>query len=98
MALTDAKVRSLKGKDAPYKVSDSEGLYVLVPVGGSKLWRLAYRYFGKQKTLVLGKYPIMSLLDARRARDEAKRLLASGVDPSNVRKSQRPPLCRWPRS
>jgi len=57
MALTDVKVRSLKGKKAPYKVADSGGLHVLVTPNGSKLWRLAYRYFGKQKTLALGRYP-----------------------------------------
>jgi hypothetical protein len=73
MALTDTKVRSLKSKSAPYKVSDGEGLYVLVPSNDSKLWRLAYRYLGKQKTLALGQYPTVTLLEARRARDEAKR-------------------------
>ena len=55
MALTDAKLRVLKGKSAPYKVSDNEGLHVLISPSGSKLWRLAYRFNGKQKTLALGK-------------------------------------------
>jgi hypothetical protein len=89
MALTDVKVRALKGKDAPYKVSDSEGLYVLVPPNGSKLWRLTYRYLGKQKTLVLGRYPALKFLDARRARDDAKRMLAQGEDPSGVHRAEK---------
>jgi integrase len=89
MPLSDAKVRVLKAKDAPYKISDGEGLYVLVPTTGSKLWNLAYRFNGKQRTLSLGKYPAVSLLDARRARDSAKQLLLSGADPSAHRKAER---------
>ena len=56
MPLTDVKVRSLKSSRAQYKVSDGEGLYLLVPLSGAKLWRLAYRFRGKQKALALGKY------------------------------------------
>lgn len=89
MPLTDAKLRSLKAKNAAYKVSDSEGLYLLVPVTGAKLWRFAYRFDGKQKSFALGKYPGISLLNARRSRDDAKRLLLDGVDPSVDRKAQR---------
>ena len=89
MPLTDAKVRALKGAAAPYKISDSEGLFVLVPPSGSRLWNFSYRYGGKQKTLSIGKYPAVSLLDARRARNAAKLLLRSGVDPSVYRKAER---------
>jgi hypothetical protein len=89
MALTDAKVRALKGGTAKFKVSDGQGLHVLISPNGSKLWRLAYRYLGKQKTLALGKYPHVSLLDARRLRDDAKRQLAQGSDPSNARKVEK---------
>ena len=89
MPLTDVKLRALKAKPAPYKVSDSAGLHVLVRTNGSKLWRMAYRYNGKQKTFTLGKYPHVSLLDARRARDDAKRLLLDGTDPAEDRKAQR---------
>ena len=90
MPLTDAKVRALKAKKAPYKVSDGEGLYqILVPSSGAKLWRLAYRFQGKQRSLALGQYPDVSLLDARRARDDAKRLLSAGADPSAVRKAKK---------
>jgi Arm DNA-binding domain/Phage integrase, N-terminal SAM-like domain len=89
MPLTDAKVRTLKGKGTPYKVSDGEGLFVLVTSAGSRLWNLAYRYNGKQKTLALGKYPNVSLLEARRARDAAKQLIHAGSDPSVERKAER---------
>lgn len=82
MPLTDAKVRALKAASHQYKASDAEGLYLLVSPSGGKLWRVAYRYNGKQKSLALGKYPEVSLLDARRARDEAKRLITKSVDPS----------------
>lgn len=74
MSLSDAKLRSLKPKATPYKIADGEGLNVLVKPKGSRLWTMAYRYHGKQKTLAFGKYPIVSLLEARRARDGAKRL------------------------
>jgi len=89
MALTDAKVRALKPREASYKQSDGEGLHVLVPPSGSKLWRLAYRFLGRQKTLVLGQYPAVTLLEARRGRDDAKRLLAQGIDSSHARKTEK---------
>lgn len=89
MPLTDAKLRALKPKPVAYKVSDAEGLHILVPATGSKLWRWAYRSGGKQKVLALGQYPDVSLLDARRARDDARRLLGQGNDPSQARKLER---------
>src|SRR5450755_65528 len=89
MALTDAKLRALKSRAAQFKLSDNEGLYVLVAPGGSKMWRLAYRFDGKQKTLSLGHYPAVSLLEARKARDSAKQLLRAGTDPSDHRKAER---------
>jgi integrase len=73
------------------KLSDGGGLFLLInpkPVG-SKLWRLAYRFAGKQKTLALGVYPSISLAQARQGRDEAKKLLANGIDPSIQRKTDR---------
>src|SRR5690242_7897339 len=89
MALTDAKLRALKGRSAPYKIADAEGMYVLVSPTGSRMWRLAYRFAGKQKTLALGQYPMVSLLEARRARESAKRLLANDIDPSSNKKAER---------
>lgn len=89
MPLTDAKLRALKPKSAPYKIADAEGLHVLVSRTGARLWRWAYRFGGKQKALTLGQYPDVSLLDARRARDDARRLLGQGTDPSQARKLDR---------
>jgi integrase len=89
MALTEARVRSLKTAAKPIKYSDGGGLHLLVSPQGSKLWRLAYRFGGKQKTLALGIYPAVTLSDARQKRDGAKRLLASGIDPSHQAKLDR---------
>ncbi len=89
MALTDTTVRNLKPQQKPYKKSDGEGLYLLVTPDGSKLWRLAYRFAGKQKALALGSYPAVTLAMAREAKLEAKRLLAQGVDPSEKRKADK---------
>lgn len=85
--LTDVTVRNAKPKDKAYKVTDEKGLYLLVQVSGGKLWRYDYRYLGKRKTLALGAYPDVSLIKARELRDDARRLLASDVDPSEVRKA-----------
>src|SRR5215204_4638890 len=82
MPLSDAQLRSLKPAARAKKISDGGGLHVLVTPHGSKLWRLAYRFGGKQKLLALGAHPAVSLADARARRDSAKRLLMSGVDPS----------------
>jgi integrase len=89
MPLRDATVRNAKPLAKPRKLSDGGGLYVLVQPRGSKLWRLAYRFAGKQKTLALGVYPIVSLEDARRHRNEAKKLLARSIDPSAQRKADK---------
>lgn len=82
MALSDAQLRALKPPERPTKLSDGGGLHVLLTPQGSRLWRLAYRFGGKQKLLALGSYPAVSLAEARSRRDSAKRLLASGIDPS----------------
>lgn len=88
MPLTDAKVRTIKPGPMPVKVSDGGGLHLLVQPSGSKLWRMGYRYGGKQKTLAFGQYPAVSLAAARVARDDAKRHLRSNEDPSTVNKAQ----------
>lgn len=82
MALTDTQIKGLRVSPAPKKHSDGGGLHLLVSPQGSKLRRLAYRHGGKQKLLALGAYPSTSLSDARRKREDAKRLLATGIDPS----------------
>lgn len=89
MALSDVTCRNAKAGEKPAKISDGGGLHLLVQPSGGKLWRLAYRYGGKQKTLALGSYPTVSLLEARRRRDRAKEQLASGIDPSEAKKHQK---------
>src|ERR1700675_3531162 len=84
--LNDTCVRTIKPCKRPFKLSDSGGLYLLVAPHGSKLWRLAYRFGGKQKTLAMGAYPTVTLKAARDNREEAKRLLAKGIDPSMQRR------------
>jgi integrase len=89
MPLKDVNVRKAKAGPRPRKLSDGGGLHILIQPTGSKLWRLAYRFAGKQKTLALGAYPTVSLEEARRHRDEAKKLLARSIDPSVQRKADR---------
>ncbi|SCY13618.1 integrase arm-type DNA-binding domain-containing protein [Nitrosospira sp. Nsp13] len=87
MKLTDTAVRKTKPVDKPVKMADGGGLFLLVQPNGSKYWRLAYRFEGKQKLLAMGVYPDVSLILARERRDAARKLLATGVDPSENRKA-----------
>lgn len=89
MPLTDTAVRNAKAREKAYKLSDGGGLYVLVSTSGARLWNLAYRFNGKQKKLSFGEYPAVSLSDARAARDEAKKVLATGTDPSRKKKEDK---------
>ncbi len=89
MPLTASEVKAAKTSDKPTKLSDGEGLYLLVQPNGAKYWRLAYRFDGKQKTLAIGVYPDIGLQDARERRQEAKKLLANDIDPSQAKKSQK---------
>lgn len=89
MALTDTSIRNSKPKAKAYKVSDERGLRILINPSGSKLWRFKYSFDGKEKGLSLGAYPEVSLKDARERRDEARKLLANGIDPSANRKAQK---------
>lgn len=82
MPLTDIQVRQLGSRESDYKKADSGGLYVFVQRTGSKLWRLRYRFNGKENVLSFGAYPAISLARARELRAEAKKLLAEGIDPS----------------
>ncbi|EEO4791467.1 tyrosine-type recombinase/integrase [Salmonella enterica] len=89
MALTDIKVRTTKPSDKPFKLTDGQGMHLLVNPNGSKYWRLQYRFDGKQKVLALGVYPMVSLGEARRKRDEAKKLVSDGIDPSEKKKADK---------
>ncbi len=83
MPLTDAACRNAKPSEKPRKLADAGNLYLLVQPTGSRLWRMNYRFAGKQKTLAFGKYPEVSLGEARARRDEARMILASGLDPAD---------------
>ncbi|MBN9222776.1 MAG: tyrosine-type recombinase/integrase [Mesorhizobium sp.] len=85
MALSDVKCRNARPASKVVKLSDGGGLQLWVQPGGSRLWRLAYRFDGKQKLLALGSYPLISLAEARQARDDAKRLMLAGIDPGQQR-------------
>lgn len=87
--LTDTRIKSLKPADTAKKYADGGGLFLYVASTGSKLWRMAYRFNDKEKLLSFGKYPIVSLKDARIKRDEAKKLLASGIDPGRHKKEMK---------
>jgi Phage integrase central domain/Arm DNA-binding domain len=89
MPLTDIAVRKAKGRATPHKLADGGGLYLLVRSGDARYWRMDYRWAGKRRTLALGVYPSVSLATARERRDQARKLLASGVDPSAQRKLER---------
>lgn len=70
MPLSDTQIRNTKPKEKPYKLADFDGLHLLINPTGSRLWRLKYRFGGKEKLLSLGAYPSVSMADARRRRDE----------------------------
>lgn len=80
--LTDTKLRALKPRESVYRIADANGLCIEVRPTGAKLWRYRYRYTGKARMLALGEYPSVSLLDARNKRNEARAVLATGIDPT----------------
>ena len=87
MPLTDTRIRNAKPKPKPYKLSDGGGLYVLVMPSGARYWRIDYRFGGKRRTLALGVYPDVPLVQARARREEARASLARDADPSSVKKA-----------
>lgn len=89
MPLTALQIKQASPREKPYKLSDSNGLYLLISSQGQKYWRLDYRHGGKRKTLALGVYPNASLSDARSKRDEAKQQLKNGIDPGEVKRAKK---------
>lgn len=88
--LSDLAVRAAKPGEKPFKVTDGQGLYLLVNPNGSRWWRWDYRRpEGNRNTLSLGVYPDVSLKQARERRDEARRLLADGIDPGAKRQAEK---------
>lgn len=89
MPLTDLRVRNAKASDRGYKLADSGGLHLFVTTKGAKSWRWKYRYAGKEKRMTFGLYPKVSLADARKSRDEGKRMLAEYKDPQIERRKRK---------
>lgn len=87
--LTDTAIRQSKPRPKPYKLFDGGGLFVLVNRDGSRYWRFRYTFARREKLLSMGVYPHVSLAQARERRDEARKLLAQGIDPSAKRKAEK---------
>jgi Arm DNA-binding domain len=86
MGLTAVAIKAAKGRAKQYKLTDSDGLHLLVLPSGARYWWMNYRHLGKYKTMAFGVWPKVELVDARAKRDEARRLLAKGVDPAEQAK------------
>ncbi|EED8424907.1 tyrosine-type recombinase/integrase [Salmonella enterica subsp. enterica serovar Losangeles] len=86
MALNDSKIRAAKPLAKSYKLTDAQGLYLTVSRSGAKLWYFRYCFGGKENRLAFGAYPLVTLAEAREKRDAARKLLASGICPSQIRK------------
>ncbi len=86
---SDATLKSIKPLQSTLRVSDGDGLYLLVKPDGAKWWRFDYSIGGKRKTLSLGVYPDTSLSSARKSANEARELVAGGTDPSDIRKADK---------
>ncbi|MEM1428147.1 MAG: integrase arm-type DNA-binding domain-containing protein [Pseudomonadota bacterium] len=82
MPLSELKIRKAKQQDIPYRLGDGLGLFLLVRPSGTKAWQFRYQFMGREKVLTIGQYPIVTLAEARQKRDDAKRLLNDGIDPS----------------
>jgi len=88
MALTHIQITKANPKSKIYKLLDSDSLYLLVKPSGTKLWRMNYRYLGRQKTLHFGQWPATGIAAARERRDEARRQLAGGLDPAAEKRAR----------
>ena len=88
-ALTDTQIKSSKAKDKDYKLSDGRGLFLLVTKSGGRLWRLKYKFDDKEQLLALGKYPDITLIQARALREKYNSDIANGINPSEVKKENK---------
>lgn len=86
MPLTNTQCQNAKPKEKPYRISDSNGMYLEIMPNGSKYWRLKYRHMGKEKRLALGVFPLVTLAEAREMREAARKLVVNGIDPSAAKK------------
>ena len=82
MKLNDRQIKNAKPAEKPFKLNDGKGLYLYINTSGGKLWRFDFSYNGKRKTLSIGKYLTVSLVEARQAAENARRLLVSGETPA----------------
>lgn len=87
--LSDVQISKARPAPKEYKLFDGGGLFLLVTPTGGKLWHMKYRFEGKERKLTFGGYPAVSLSDARRRREDAKKLLSNGVDPGEIKKAQK---------
>ncbi|HHI3897695.1 TPA: tyrosine-type recombinase/integrase [Klebsiella aerogenes] len=94
MALTDIKVRSAKPQEKEYTLVDGDGMFLLIHPNGSKYWRFRFRFGGKQHLMAFGVYPEISLADARQKREEARRLVAAGIDPREHKRAVKGELAK----
>lgn len=86
MKLSDVKIRNAKPAEKPYKLTDGAGLHLYVDTNGRKTWRIRYYYLRKERTFSIGPYPLYSLAEARKARDDMRKLLDQGIDPNQHRR------------
>ncbi len=89
MALTELQIKNVRPAGKQQKLTDGGGLFLLIHPDGGKYWRLAYRFAGKQNTLSLGVYPSVGLAEARERREQARKVLTNGADPSDIKKAQK---------
>lgn len=87
--LTDTEIRKAKPKDKEYKLSDGNGLFLLVRKSGNKMWRFDFSYGGKRKSMSFGTYPLVSLKEARESRERAKEQLLKNINPITYKNSQK---------
>ena len=87
MPLSDAKIRNAKPKPKPYKLTDGEGMFLLIHANGGKYWRFKYRFLGRERIMAFGTYPDVGIAEARELRAQARKVLAAGKDPGEAKKT-----------